>query len=59
MRLYDIYSEMNPADSGTKMVKVQRLKQSLWAHGPWFLVAHMEDFRIWNEFGCEIHVQSN
>ena len=32
-----IYTQLNPADCGTKMVKVSRLKEDLWKHGPDFL----------------------
>ena len=36
--IHYIYSELNPADCGTKMVKVERLSQDLWRYGPDFLL---------------------
>ena len=45
-----IYSELNPADCGTKMVKVERLNQSLWRHGPNFLTSPQSE---WPKFKPE------
>ena len=48
--IHYIYSELNPADCGTKMVKVERLKQNLWRHGPNFLTLPQSE---WPKFKPE------